>query len=267
MWNSEWVGDLLKNPRRAPVVAAVVTTGTVFGALGGIYLAIKEIFGLAAPPNYLFIHVLYWVLLLFFISLAAQYRSTRSRVGALGKVFEYDKEGVLWHGSEKAIAFRVVTFLSLLENLDDGKEVEKAQTSFLHAGRRAGRDFAVQFGSQIYPAELRRGGPSFDQLSKSQRLALWSEYDSSTGWGLLSAQEKPSSVEITVRHPTLFYGRGGVLFTYYLAGYCETVVNEITDSFGSGYHVSNNIARHGKIVSFLLVLGESTAEAHDKANA
>jgi hypothetical protein len=39
------------------------------------------------------------------------------------------------------------------------------------------------------------------------------------------------------------------------------VVNEITDSFGSDYHFSNNIARQGKTASFLLVLDQPHSEA------
>jgi len=72
--------DLLKSTRRAPMVAAAVTTGTIFGTVSSIYVAIKEIFGLAAPPRYLFAHVVYWVFLLFLALLAAQYRSTRTRI-------------------------------------------------------------------------------------------------------------------------------------------------------------------------------------------
>jgi hypothetical protein len=261
MWISQWIAELLKSARRAPMIGAAVTTGSIFGTVVGIYLAIKEMFGLPAPPQYLFAHVLYWVFLLFLALLAAQYRSMKSRIGALGKTFEYDKEGVLWHGTEKAIAFRVITFLKLLEQFGDSKEIQNVDSLFVQAGRIGARDFAVQFGSQIYPTELRRSGPSFEQLSRAQRLALWSEYDSSTGWGLLSAHETSKSIEITVKHPTLFYGRGGVLFAHYLAGYCETVVNEITDSFGSDYHFSNNIARQGKTASFLLVLDQPHSEA------
>lgn len=242
-------------------MVAIVTTGTIVGAVLGTYVTLKEFFGLETPPHILLVHVLYCVCLLFLAILAGQYRSTRSRIGALGKTFEYDKEGVLWHGSEKAIAFRVITFLALLEKVGDAQETQNPRL-FVQAGRVAGRDFATQFGSQIYPAELRGSGLSFDQLSIAQRLALWSEYDSSTGWGLLSAHQKPGAIEIIVKHPTLFHGRGGVLFAHYLAGYCETVVNEITDSFDFGYHYrfSNDITMRGRMASFSLLLGQPAAE-------
>jgi hypothetical protein len=210
----------------------------------------KEVFQLPTPPLTLLYHAAYIVIILFLSLLAVEYRSKRQS-GPLGKSFEYDKEGVLWHGGEKAIAFRVVTFLALLERIG-AQAVTSSDDAFLDAGRSAGQDFGQQFGAQIYPAELQKGGTPFRELSRSQRLKLWAEYDSSTGWGLLEAHEKPRSADIVVKHSTLFKGVGGKYFAYFLVGYCETVVNAITSDFGAPLKFQGQVQLRDRSIEFTL---------------
>jgi hypothetical protein len=81
---------------------------------------------------------------------------------------------------------------------------------------------------------------------------LWADYDSSTGWGLVEAHEKPRSADIVVKHSTLFKGAGGKYFAHFLAGYCETVVNEITSDFGSPLNVDGPIKMHERSIEFTL---------------
>ena len=242
--------------RQSPWLYSIAATGSIVGAIGGGFSAIREAFQLPCPPLWLMYHVAYLISILFLAFLANEYRRRKTNSGALGKSFEYDKDGVLWHGTEKAIAFRVVTFLSFLEHISKAMPTSTAKEAFLKVGRIGGIDFAQQFGTQIYPAELRKGGLPFDQLTRPQRLALWSEYDSSTGWGLLSAHEKGTSVDIVVKHATLFRGDGGLCFAYMLAGYCETVLNAITSDLSSSYLFSGEIETQGKTITFALKLNK-----------
>ena len=237
--------------KRTPILYSLVTTGSVIGAVGGIYTVTKELFQLPTPPLALLYHVAYIVVILFLSLLSIEYRSKR-KTGPLGKSFEYDKDGVLWHGGEKAIAFRVVTFLALLERIGTHDGASAMDSKFLDAGRSAGQDFGQQFGTQIYPAELQKGGTPFRELSRASRLKLWAEYDSSTGWGLLEAHEKPKSADIVVKHSTLFKGVGGRYFAYFLAGYCETVVNAITSDFGSPLKLQDQVQVRDRSIEFAL---------------
>jgi hypothetical protein len=248
--------DVFQKLSRLPVVAAIAKSAAIVAGVSGAYMGLKDMFDLPTPPRSLLFHVAYWTgLNLSF--LVFHYRSSRSATGALGKTFEYDKDGVLWHGTEKAIAFRVTTFLHLLQEVGDKLSEQDARQVLLQAGRVAARDFAEQFGTQIYPAELRHGGPAFHHLSRPERLALWSEYDSSTGWGLLAAFEKPGAIDVLVKHPTLFRGLGGSLFAHYLAGYSETVVNSILGDFGATFRFAGKIVMHERTISFSLALPDA----------
>lgn len=237
--------------KRKTVLYALLTTGSITGAFGVIYTVIKDVFKLPAPPLSLLYHVGYLVIIIFLILLAIEYRSKRQS-GPLGKSFEYDKEGVLWHGGEKAIAFRVITFLSLLEKIVPQDLMSSDANLFLNAGRSVGLDFGQQFGTQIYPAELQKGGVPFRDLSRSQRIKLWAEYDSSTGWGLVKAYEKPRAADIVVKHSTLFNGAGGEHFAHFLVGYCETVINEMTSDFGSPLKFVGPIEINKRSIEFTL---------------
>lgn len=237
--------------RRTPVLYALVSTGSIVGAVGGIYSVTKDIFQLPTPSLALLYHAAYLVVILFLSVLAFEYRSKR-QTGPLGKSFEYDRDGVLWHGGEKAIAFRVVTFLALLERVGQSDSEKPLENIFFDAGRASGSDFGQQFGTHIYPSELQKGGTPFRELSRSNRLKLWAEYDSSTGWGLLEAHEKPKSADIVVKHSTLFKGNGGRYFAYFLAGYCETVINAITSDFGAPLKLSDPVKIYDRSIEFTL---------------
>jgi hypothetical protein len=241
----------IESLRKNPLFFSFSATGATVATIVGLYKGAQEVFKFQPPPLSLLHHAVYLTIILFLSILAYVYQS-QEESGPLGKSFKYDKNGVLWHGTEKAIAFRVVTFLGILEQIAQNIPNSSIKEAFLTSGRIAGNDFGQQFGNQIYPAELRKDSVPFDQLSKPQRLALWSEYDSSTGWGLLSAYEKVASVDIVVKHPTLFKGSGGEHFSYLLAGYCETVVNAITNDIGGSYVFSGTIDTKGKTISFSL---------------
>ena len=171
--------------------------------------------------------------------------------------FTYDGNGVLWHGNECNIALRDITFLKLLKDITakivDEKEKENL---FLEAGRDMGRGFGRQFKRQIYPKELIKNNIPFSQLSKAERLRSWIKYDSSTGWGLISEMEIGKKLCITAKHPTLFDEEtGGKCFSYIMAGYAESLVNEILSDIGMEYELSGNIETDdNETISFYLLL-------------
>ena len=182
------------------------------------------------------------IILLFIFFLSRNYLSKIKECNSLIK-FTYDGNGVLWHGNECNIALRDVTFLKLLNDISKEIPDEKDKKKiFLNAGCDMGRGFGRQFKSQIYPKEIMKKDIPFNQLPKNERLRLWAEYDSSTGWGLISEIDIGRSLYVTAKHPTLFDAEtGGECFSYIMAGYAESFVNEIISDIGIHYKFSGDI--------------------------
>ena len=243
--------ELQHRLQKNPYMFSLVTTATIVSAVGTVYLVIKELYDLPILSFSTIYYVILVIFIFYFIFLAMGYRNL-NKVGPLGKDFKYGDDGVLWHGSEKAIAFRVKTFLGLLEQVGDQLLETDRNKHFTNSGRESGRDFASQLGTQIYPTELKQDGPAFGELTLKARLELWSEYDSSTGWGMFEVQEKAKSLSIVIKHPKLFDGNGGKHFAYYLAGYSETVANAITKDFGCNWIFDNDLEIHDGVVEISL---------------
>ena len=154
------------------------------------------------------------------------------------EAFKYDKRGTLYNGSEPNIAFRVATFQGILKCIADTFGSAPTQTALLDAGANASEDFAQNL-PRIFDGDVQhyRGGPVWSQLSFREKLQQWADYDSATGWGIMSIKwDEPNDiVVVSVSHQrSLLEGPGGHLFAYFLAGYCKTVLTAIIKNHDSG---------------------------------
>jgi len=184
-----------------------------------------------------------WVLMIcIYFMLASIFSSARLReemkLRELEQNYKYDSRGTLFNGAEANIAFRVVTFQKILESISEGINENKASELLRAAGNKASEDFSKNFDS-IYQQDVvaKRGGKSWDDLTLSEKLSQWAEYDSATGWGMLTTRlnKKTSELSLVVTHLYgLYQGSGGKLFGWFLAGYIETIVGSIVDSHVGG---------------------------------
>jgi hypothetical protein len=133
----------------------------------------------------------------------------------------------------------------------------------LKTGQRCGKKFGKHFRTQMYPTDaiLKKISSlkNFSDLTETERLTLWSDYDSDTGWGKISVSLKGRNLIIKAIHPNLFSGEGGECFSYLMAGYSESVVNEIMSDLNSKSNSRydfqiNSIQRSETEISFLLNL-------------
>jgi hypothetical protein len=148
--------------------------------------------------------------------------------------FRYDKRGTLYNGTQPNIAFRIKTFNEILSNLGTQVGTAKAKSILQRTGELAAQDFAERFPA-IYDENVRRfrGGGSWDELDFTQKLEEWLEYDSHTGWGILTKKVDAKTIKISIMHlEKLYQGEGGKLFASFLAGYCQTVLCHILEGHG-----------------------------------
>jgi hypothetical protein len=236
-----------------PILGSLYATGAVVSFLLSLYIPFIKIF-----PNFSlslslalgFLCVVLVVLLAFLIrNYQAVERTTQCQ-------FRY-VNGVLLNGNQPNIALRIVTFHEMLENIAEAvtlNEINK-QLVFLKNGRNAGSRFGKDFKENIYPHITKNNKP-FEQLSETEILKQWTDYDSATGWGLISAKKEGLNLCITAKHLALFAQErdGGKWFSAIMAGYAESVVNEILAEYNVEYVFSGEIntdSRKGTI-SFLL---------------
>jgi hypothetical protein len=152
---------------------------------------------------------------------------------------EWDHQtGVLYHGKEANISFRIETFLGILEGLEKGIGPVKLQEYLQDAGLIASLDFATGL-PEIYDSQVRPKTQSapWALLSLDDKLAEWADYDSGTGWGSIKAQLSNGKAKVLIRHNKgLFSGASGNHFVHFLAGYCETVLTRIIDEHEDRKH-------------------------------
>lgn len=183
-----------------------------------------------------------WVILICsYFMLASIFSAARLReemkLRELEQNYKYDNRGTLFNGKEANIAFRVVTFQKIFESISDGIDANKASALLKCAGNKASEDFSKEFVS-IYEKDVlsKRGGKKWDDLTLSEKLNQWAEYDSATGWGMLTTKlSNDGKLSVVVTHLYgLYQGDGGSLFAWFLAGYIETIVSRIVDSHTGG---------------------------------
>lgn len=157
--------------------------------------------------------------------------------------FKYDKRGTLYNGFEPNIAFRIATFKGILNGLYKAFDSTLLYDSFIEIGRSASKDFASQFDS-IYESDIamKRVGKSWHEIPLSEKLSAWADYDSATGWGILTCKIKDIDIDVKITHLNgLYLGEEGKLFGAFMAGYCKTVISGIANSqTGGKYHDCDN---------------------------
>lgn len=178
------------------------------------------------------------VLLYFF--LVAVFSGDRLRferkLRKLEQSYRYDNRGTLYNGTQPNIAFRVTTFKGILGGIAGAIGEDELQRALTNTGRLASHDFATNLPS-IYNQDVaaKGGGEKWDDLSFAQKVHKWAEYDSATGWGILTGKVDSPKVKVSITHlQGLFQDTGGLMFAYFLAGYCETVLTEIVKGHANG---------------------------------
>jgi hypothetical protein len=179
--------------------------------------------------------------------------------------FRYDKRGTLYNGSEPNIAFRITTFKAMLDGLAHGLGKDTLRDVLIKVGEKAASDFASKVDTIYDKNVFEHGGASnWAHLSCEQKVDAWTEYDSATGWGIVTAvlPRGEDMVTVTVTHlKGLFAGPEGLDFAWFLAGYCETVLTKILEGHNSGpapgrYHdfsrarLEKTVQRNEEIVEF-----------------
>lgn len=162
--------------------------------------------------------------------------STERRLRSVEQAFSYDKRGTLWNGGEPNIAFRIKTFNGILEGLNSSMADAELEPALRVAGAEAADDFADSF-DEIYDTDVRtkKGGAPWSELRLHQKLQEWAEYDSATGWGIISVEVSGDTITLQLVHFNgLFASEGGRLFGYFVLGYCETVTSSIVRDHDSG---------------------------------
>lgn len=185
---------------------------------------------------------------------------TERQLRAAEDGFRYDNRGTLFHGTQPAIAFRVVTFRGMLEGLATPLDPAAARNILFDTGVKASTDFAKRL-PELYDVNVPRlkGGNRWVDFSFPEKLTKWTDYDSATGWGIIAAKVDKNQIIITVTHYDELFGQPS-LFSWFLAGYCNTVVQTILDGETNGYrgfrylrctHISD---RNDDAVKFLFEL-------------
>lgn len=166
---------------------------------------------------------------------------TERQLRAAEDGFRYDNRGTLFHGTQSAIAFRVVTFRGMLEGLAASQDPVTARNALFHTGLRASQDFAQRL-PELYDTQVHRlkGGSRWVDLSFPEKLAKWSDYDSATGWGIIAARVDQAEITIKVTHYNALFGQPA-LFAWFLAGYCCTVIQSIAIAEKRPYRGFRNV--------------------------
>ena len=192
-----------------------------------MFLGVKESFGLKILPEASVPYIVIIVLVVFIIILLLNsFLSSAASSAAHEKFgFHYDGKGILWNGHEPNISFRIETFKAMLASFDH----KSLNEIMLEVGIAAGLNFAQKFATDIYPEELqgKNGNNPWMDLTFEEQLTIWAEYDSATGWGLITPKSAGEIIEIDVQHLKLFEGKEGEAFANFLAGYCLTVLKAI----------------------------------------
>lgn len=135
------------------------------------------------------------------------------------------EDGILLFDREQHIAISVPTLKSILSTLGAEAGKGRANELLFRAGELAGKRFGSAFegiyGSQIAP----RTNKPWGALRDNEKLDVWERYDTTGGWGHVNAHkyDARSIVEVIYRHPALYEGPGGELFSWLLAGYSKEV--------------------------------------------
>ncbi len=180
------------------------------------------------------------VILVLYFFLVSVFSGDRLRfeqkLRALEQSFKYDNRGTLYNGSEPNIAFRIATFKGILEGISGAIGTDKLADVMTNTGRLAGNDFASSL-KDIYDGyvALRKAKLVWNDLSLSEKLDQWAEYDSSTGWGILACSVNGNNIKEVINHlQGLFIGNGGLMFGYFLGGYSETIISYIISNHKGG---------------------------------
>jgi hypothetical protein len=123
------------------------------------------------------------------------------------------------------IAINVATLKSILRTLANETAKGRANEILYRAGELAGKRFGGAF-KEIYVSQVEpHGNKPWVELSDNEKLDAWERYDATVGWGQINAHkfESSSIVDVVYRHPTLYEGPGGELFSWLLAGYSKEV--------------------------------------------
>lgn len=180
--------------------------------------------------------------------------------------FRYDNRGTLYNGGQPNIAFRIATFRAMLEGISENIDKDAFSKSLLKTGKMAGGDFANNL-RVIYDRDVAetKSKLSWDELNFQQQLEQWAEYDSSTGWGILSCSQKKSQQEdeviVKIEHLRgLFDGDVGILFSFFLGGYSETIISHILASYKNKKHTKYSEYNCAELLDEPARVGESSIE-------
>ena len=160
---------------------------------------------------------------------------TERRLKLLDRRFRYDNRGTLFNGTEPNISFRIQTFQGILRSLRGDISVENFHQSLEGSGRTAAEDFSKKL-PEIYDNDVFsfRGGRKWAELSFKEKLDQWAEYNSYTGWGIVTPQledhpaaGEPVQIIVIFTHYHTLFSEQDDSFCYFLTGYCETIISEI----------------------------------------
>lgn len=247
MSNLSKIADLKENN----LIKAFLITATILAAVSGVYASLDTFFGFTKLHSEYFVHAIYISIIIYLCALILLMFRNSSRPLAGLKNFTFDGSE-LWHGNEVSIAYRAVTFNLFLAKITSSIGKEKAEVIFFEAGKIAGVNFGEKFGTQIYPTELRGNGPLFSKLTLHERIKLWAEYDTTTGWGAIEANESLEKINIIIKHSELLKGDGGYGYAYFLAGYVESVLSGILHDISKNIEFQKPITKREKLIEFHL---------------
>ncbi|RMG21752.1 MAG: hypothetical protein D6732_26895 [Methanobacteriota archaeon] len=150
--------------------------------------------------------------------------------------YKYDHRGTLFNGSQPNIAFRIETFKEILTSMQENTH-EDMSAALKLAGSNAGAGFAETLEA-IYNSDVAKwkGHIAWEHLNLPEKLNRWADYDSATGWGIVSVQlNNKNVIKVTCTHYNgLLDGDGGTLFGNFLSGYFESVISHIVKGHTHG---------------------------------
>lgn len=216
--------------------------GPVFSLIGIFVVIIANIPEDIFEPDDIsyFWFIILGIFTFIYLLLVAAYANERLRkerqLRQVESGFHYDSRGTLWNGDEPNIAFRIATFKGILKGLNLSLETTNLKQPMIEAGEDAATDFGNNF-PDIYHSDIRskKGGSPWDELSLGQKLHEWAEYDSSTGWGILTTNVSDNKIMIEIVHfNRLYEGEGGQIYGHFITGYCKTVASNIIEGHNTG---------------------------------
>lgn len=189
------------------------------------------------PPALYYACGLIFVIYFWFVAFFANDRLTVERkLRSIENGFQYDNRGTLYNSREPNIAFRIATFRGFLSGVAGKIGHEDLKEVLRETGRSAANDFAKHL-PEIYNLDVAHAqkNKKWDDLTFHEKISKWADYDSATGWGILTGKTKDASVNISVTHlEGLLAGASGELFGNFLAGYCEVVISSIVKGHVDG---------------------------------